>query len=201
MLEHQKLRILPWGRLPCSLAGGAPQQMIDANRRIIISDNENTCLGFIRKAPADRPRWLRWFLPESRLLRVHESDDDSLLLTLSERKGLFPVRRRVAWAVLDAEGHTLGTVACYRGRGPSDRVGTTVARDQAGQAVVAIEGWSAGFDLPLRILQPGAPPSLTELGTLCSGAAGMRVEFAPILAGQPLAKMLVLAAVLASGER
>ena len=49
------------------------------------------------------------------------------------------------------------------------------------------------------LMQPAAPVSLTELGSVSSvGSNGIILEFARALDGQPIAKMLVLAAVLAA---
>jgi hypothetical protein len=165
---------------------------------MVVAANTNNPVGFICQSVAPGPRWLSWFLPRRLLLEFHEVEDDSLLFTMQEKKGLLPSVKRAYWSVGDADGNGVGTVERRRQWEPSGWVPTTVARDRLGQAVVVLERWSAGSELPLRVFQPDAPASLTELGSVSRGPEGTLVEFAGTLDGQPFAKMLVLAAVLAA---
>jgi hypothetical protein len=198
MLEHRRLRLLPWTRAHRASGGGGPQDT--SKRRIVVEGESNTPVGDVRESFAPGPRWLWWFLPRPLLLQVREVEDESLLFTMRQRKGLLSSGNRSRWDICDAEDHPLGTVESRRSWERSGRAWTTLARDRLGQIVVEIEHGPAAFDLPLRVLQPGAPPDLTELGALSADPQGLLVEFAPALEGQPFARMLVLAAVLAARD-
>jgi len=101
MLEHQRLRILPWGH--------SPEKMADPRRRVVVDANTSNLQGFICQW-LPRRRWLDWLLPRLHRWEIHEAEDESLLFTMQEWKGLVPFLRRVFWQVSDAEDHAVGTV-------------------------------------------------------------------------------------------
>ena len=119
---------------------------------------------------------------------------------MQEWKGLVPFLRRVFWQVSDAEDHAVGTVECRRQPDPSGGISTAVARDPSGQVVALVERWPASTETPSIVIQPGVPTNLGELATVSRRPDGVLVEFANSLEGQPFAKMLVLAAILAADD-
>jgi hypothetical protein len=107
-------------------------------------------------------------------LEIHELEDESLLFTL-----LRPWFHLRAWEVFDAEEHLVGGM---KRDFVLDCFGRMIARaaplaDGAGQRFLG--------------------PHEDELGTLVSSETGSRLEFAVAVAGNPFAKMLLLAGALA----
>jgi len=200
MLEYQKLQILPWSLATGPPAAGNSDKSETLIRRLILDPHARGPLGFICRAPQVGPRWLRVFIPLRQILEVREIEDESLLFTLHKRKGLLPLGKWSYWDVRDAEGSIIGTLECRKHRELSGWVASTLARDVLGQLVLALERWPDGMDVPVRVLQPGAPASLTELAMVCQREEGVRIEFAESLQGEPFAKMLVLAAVVVASN-
>jgi len=167
---------------------------------MVVEANTGKPVGFVCQWLPAPPRWLRWFLPRLHLWEIHEIEDESLLFTMQEWKGLLPFVKRVYWQVGDAEDHSLGTVESRKQSEPSGWISTAAARDPSGQVVVLLERWPGGSESPLIVFQPGAPGNLAELATVSRSRDVLLVEFANTLEGQPFAKMLVLAAVLAAAD-
>jgi hypothetical protein len=197
MLEYQRLRILPW-----TPPTDAPSRRTGAkellSKRSILELNSDTVLGFICKAPQVGPSWLRWLLLQGQVWEARETEDESLLFTMQERRALTPARKWSHWHVMDAEGSTVGTLDCRNRRELSRGETRTVARDSLGQPAAVLDHWPEGVGVPARVLQLGAPAELSELATVCLHRDSVHLEFASTLEGDPFAKMLVLAAVLAA---
>ena len=117
-----------------------------------------------------------------------------------DETGNFNVVLQLKFIDLSFDNHSLGTVESRKQSEPSGWNSTAAARDTSGQVVVFLERWPAGSELPLIVFQPGAPGNLAELATVSRSRDVLLVEFANTLEGQPFAKMLVLAAVLAADD-
>jgi len=140
-----------------------------------VEDGSGTTIGFVRETPARAPLWLRWLAEKS--LQVYEEPDQSLVFALRRGWG-WPGR----WHVVDADERLIGTV---RGRALLDGFGILLGviepPDVRGRGrFVAIQG--------------------RELGEYAVESAGTRVTFASEMEGNPFAKMMLLGAVLVSGE-
>ena len=129
MLEHQRLRILPWDNTGNSLTAAVPEAGAGPWRRMVVEANTGKPVGFVCQWLPAPPRWLRWFLPRLHLWEIHEIEDESLLFTMQEWKGLLPFVKRVYWQVGDAEDHSLGTVESRKQSEPSGWISTAAARD------------------------------------------------------------------------
>jgi hypothetical protein len=141
-------------------------------RRDIIDPDTGDPLGFVCRRPPALPAWLSWLGRPA--LEIHEDEDASLLCIQYGPR--FYVR---GWEVYDAEEHLVGTL---RGNAVRDRLDRTLAaveyaRNGTGHRFTSPDGY--------------------ELGTLTPAGAGVRLTFAPLLGGDPFAKMVLLAAALA----
>jgi hypothetical protein len=123
-------------------------------------------VGSARWRPPGRPAW--WRLGR-RVLEVREHGDEPLVFTVRRRWGLLS-----RYEVRDADGHFVGYVL---GAWLQDAAGTPLAvcRPDAGGVV------APGGDL---------------LAAVSDGGGATRVTFAPAVAGDPFAKMVLLAAAL-----
>lgn len=167
----------------------------------------------IYDADADRPepvgvasevigpltRFMRWFVSKQLMgttIEIREKPDDSLVFTI--RRGAYLFRSRVE--VLDAQGEPVGW---FKSKLLTWAGGFHVY-DKAGRSFAEVRGNFIGFDY--RVL---TPDGAVELGRVTkkwtsvvkevfTSADTYLVELNDDLVEQPLAKMLVLAAVLAT---
>src|SRR5690242_1111983 len=101
MLEQPSLLLLPWIH---SLDGARPGALPRPRWvRSIMDPATNHSLGFAAWSAGAFSGWLGWL--GRKTIRVFESDDESLLLTLQRSWGLSR-----AWEVLDAESCRVGHV-------------------------------------------------------------------------------------------
>jgi hypothetical protein len=155
MLEQPSLLVGPWAA--------------DV-RPLLTASGEQA--GFVKQAPAQWPRWLRWL--ERRALEVYEVPDGSLVFALRRNWG-WPA----AWHVLDAEDRHVGSM---RGRALLDSLGHLLG------VMEPPDGQGQGRFLSMQG---------KELGHYRCERAGTWVIFAAALEGNPFARMLLLGAVLA----
>jgi hypothetical protein len=134
----------------------------------VVDPSTGAPAGFVRPRPSGL--WQRWFVGP--VLDVYEHEDESLLCVI--RSGRFPRRR----LVYDADGRWVGAVM---GRRLEDRH----------SCVVALRETDGGARSDVFRDAEGRP-----LATLQSGRDGVRLSFTEAIAGDPFAKMLVLAAAL-----
>ncbi|MDB5308299.1 MAG: hypothetical protein JWO38_2501 [Gemmataceae bacterium] len=141
---------------------------------------------------------LRWVMSKQLLptrVEVREKPDDSLVFTI--RRGVYLFRSRVE--VLDAQGALIGY---FRSKILTISGGFHVY-DKDDKHFAEVKGKMFGFDYRFR-----TPDGKMELGRvskkwggvmkeLFTSADSYGVEINPELAEQPMAKMLILAAVLA----
>jgi hypothetical protein len=144
---------------------------LPGRRRTILDPATGKPLGFARPRATSLPPWLRWLLRSA--LEIVESEDESLLCTLS--CPWFVLR---GWEVSDADEHPVGALRGHLILDRYDRQLASVARAEGGGH---------------RFLSPDG----YELGFLGPAAADMRLTFAEHLAGDPFARMMLLAAALA----
>jgi hypothetical protein len=164
MLEQSSLLLQPW-------ANSIPREL--GRQQRTVTDSVGTTLGFVRRAPAHGPRWLRWL--KGPRLRIVELPDSSLVFSLRWHWG-WPAD----WQVLDADNRLVGTV---RGR---------IVLDEFGHFLAALE--PPDRTGPARILNLEG----SELGECVMDSQGTRITFAASMENNPFAKMLLLAAVLVS---
>jgi hypothetical protein len=127
-------------------------------------------LGWARwRAPG--PWWRRWLT--RRVLEVHEHEDDPLLFTVRRCRTILPWHE-----VRDADGRRVGFLL-------GGRVG-----DRAGQRVAVRQRLGDGETQVFRT------PDGRTLAEVSGDEGGLRLSFAPAVAHDPFAKMLLLAAVL-----
>lgn len=153
---------------------GVRQQKAGGGHEWPITDADSgAALGCVRSRTSGAARWRRWFARP--VWQVHEGDDESLLMTL---QGAWLWSG--AWDVYDAQPRQVGSI--QRGR-LVDGDGVYVAAMEFGpdRRGGRIRNWHG---LELASFQ------------LSGGAATL--TFLPALEGDPFAKMLVLAAALAS---
>lgn len=127
-------------------------------------------LGAVREAP--RPAWLRW-LPGP-VLEVREAGDEPLLFTVRRTWVAVPT-----WEVLDAEGRCVGY---FRASEVADPFGQTLAA-WAAEGVGPGGRWVTPQGQELLRVSPGWAEETVIL-------------FDPRLDGNPLGKMVLLAATL-----
>lgn len=161
MLEQRVLLLRPW-----TAAAAADR------RRDIVDPTTGQRLGFAARTLPART-WLCWF-PRP-VVRVHEEEDESLLLLLQPLWGWVS-----SWDVRDADGHRVGVA---RGNLLQDRFGLVLA-------VVERDAGASGCTF--------RDPDGVELGTLSFSEEGAVLTFADGVEGNPFAKMLLLAKALDS---
>jgi hypothetical protein len=129
-------------------------------------------LGFVRWKRG--PTWpvLRWLAPQ--VLKVYETEDASLLCTVTRCRGPFG-----RWEVHDADERRVAVI--YR----------RLLLDGAGYRLASIERPAAGGGG--RFLAPPAQ----ELGAFRVGSQGTTLTFAAAVDRDPFARMALLGAVLA----
>jgi hypothetical protein len=203
MLEQQSLLVMPWSLVESLPPVADPEQVQLRQRQVIRDAITQASLGFVSKRPVTGHRWLRWLLPRQ-VLEVREFEDESLLFTMQRALSfILPwqsgrAERHGRWAVRDADDRAVGWLKCTCERESAGPVVTVQVRDQWGQALAVLPGWQPESAAPVKVIQPLAPPHLAEWATLSHQEEAIRVQFAPTLDGEPFAKMLVLAAVLAA---
>src|SRR5207253_997017 len=140
-------------------------------RRDIVHPATGRLLGFARKVPAGLPPWRSWLAAP--LVAVHEAEDEPLLCTVQRFWWFGPT-----WEVREADGHR---VAALTREHLTDRWGRPLAvrRRGHGGAVAWVR-----------------PVSGSTLALLTAGDGGLLLRFADDIAGQPFAKMALLAAAL-----
>jgi len=154
MLEHPLLLLRPWR------PDGPRGQRLD------VLGPEGLAVGIIRRGPAGRLAWLRWW--DRPVLAVHENEDEPLLCTLARGWGL-------RWLVSDADGTPVGRLA-----GP-------FVVNAGGQQVAVLRRSPPRS----RYLDPRR----RELARV-EPDGGVRLTFGADGQGNPFVKMLLLAAVL-----
>jgi hypothetical protein len=128
-------------------------------------------LGFARLRSSRWPSWLGWLKRSA--LDVFETEDESLVFTL-----WCPWLVLRGWEVADADEHPVGAL---RGRHLLDRYDRLLASaEQVGQNAYRFRS-----------------PEGYELGRLEPNGADHRLAFGEQLAGDPFARMMLLAAALA----
>jgi hypothetical protein len=138
--------------------------------RRIVDPDTGVPLGIARRN-APMPAWLSWLLGPG--LAVHETEDESLLFTIRRTWRLGD-----RWEVRDADEHPVGSV-----RPP-------FMYDQFGRCLAVMENRTPVAPIHFRTAQEH------QLATLERRDTEVRLEFTPVLDGQPFVKMLVLAAAL-----
>jgi hypothetical protein len=186
--------MLPGGALSAPAASSSGVLAV----RPIADPITNQPLGYLWNVRPGGLPWLRRLLLQGRAWEIRETDDNSLLFTMCEWRGFPPWWHYRSWDVYDAEGRVLGTLESRKRANRSGWHVATRAKDPVGQVVAELENWPNERDLPVRVLQPGAPPALTELATVRHTTGGVTVDFDRSLEGEPYGKILVLAAVLAA---
>jgi hypothetical protein len=190
MLELPRLLIQPWASPRDTAVGGARPYV--ARLRGICDPDTGRAVGFAC-APAAGGGWWRWLMRP--VLEVHESEDASLLFTISRAWALAP-----RWEVRDAEGRRLGVfdpynVAPATGTTPARGPGTAGPHAPAPPDVLVLEPVPGSFGREVEL------PPLPQLVAVSRTADGTLVVFAPGAVENPFARMLVLAAVLTADER
>ena len=120
-----------------------------------------------------RLAWLRWWEPP--LLRVHESDDEPLLMTLRQGWG-------TRWLVQDADGIVVG------------RLRRNVLLDRRDQEVAVLRR------APDRAESVYEGPEQRPLAVTAAVAGGVRLTFLPEAPDSPFLRMVLLAAALVHNE-
>jgi hypothetical protein len=164
MLENAALLLLPW-----SARRSRPE-------RAILDPDTWEPLGFACHRTPSLPWWFAWAARSG--LEVHEVEDESLLLTLSN-----PWLNWGTWEIFDAEDHLVGML----------RGGTLLNR--LGQPLAEVQQAANNHDLCL------VNPEGYELATVVESDGGDRLTFGGEVAGDPFAKMVVLAGVLVLTNR
>jgi hypothetical protein len=139
--------------------------------RKILEPESGKSLGFACPRIPRGPSWLRWLARPA--LEIHESEDESLLFTLYR-----PWLHLRAWEVIDAEDHLVGGMRKNR---VLDRFGRVLA-------VAASLPEKGSFQL--------RSADGLELAELLTTERAACLHFALDLAGNPFAKMLLLACAL-----
>jgi hypothetical protein len=168
-------------------------------RRAILDPATGLKLGFVGSRPPSCAGWKRWLA--GTVLEVYETEDASLVFTVGRRWFLSPW-----WEVYDSEQHLVGsfrfgtfplarTIAqrlqLRDERGLwRRRISGHLVRGRYGQLLALIEYRPS----PAQGVMVG--PDGVELGRWRRCAEGTLVRFATSLAGDPFAKMALLAAVL-----
>jgi hypothetical protein len=189
MLEHDRLLLRPRPAAPATPPGGAHE---NPGRTCDIFDPATGGLvGFACRPTAARS-WLRWFSRPA--LEVHEAEDEPLLFTAYRLRGFTP-----AWDVRDADGHPVGTLRAFRlrlagGLSTGHNAGGTLIQDRFGRRVAVFER-APGSAAEGRFVDPDGE----GLGSLTRSSHGTLLTFAGRLGGEPLTKMLLLAAALTVG--
>jgi hypothetical protein len=178
MLESSTLLLLPWagGR---QRGGGRPGAGPAPVREIHDADTTQI-LGFACRRLGTPGAWFSWLARPALDIYAREEEDTSLLFTLYG-----PWFWTRVWEIYDADEHLVGTL---RGNLILDSIGRILATVERG----------AGTDSFHFRRQAGyGPTSLTQT------EAGVHMTFAPEVAGDPFAKMMLLAAGLAltNGQR
>jgi hypothetical protein len=153
--------------LPWTLRPGRPP----GRQRVIADAASGQALGFAQRRPTGLPAGLRWLRRSA--LDIFETEDESLLFTLS-----YPWLVLRGWKVADADEHPVGSLRGHYLLDRYDRLLATVERAEAkGYLFRSVEGH--------------------ELGWLIHRGADNALAFAEPLAGDPFARMMLLAAALA----
>jgi hypothetical protein len=178
MLESSTLLLLPWagGR---QRRGGGPGAGPAPTREIRDADSTGI-LGFACRRLDSPGAWFSWLARPALDVYAREEEDTSLLFTL-----YCPWFWTRVWEVYDADEHLVGTL---RGNLVLDSIGSILATVERGAG-------TGGFHF--RGHAGYGPTSLTQT------EAGVRMAFAPEIASDPFAKMMLLAAGLAltNGQR
>jgi hypothetical protein len=137
--------------------------------RIIVDGDSGKPLGFARwEEEVPRPWWRPFRVS---VLAVHEHEDEPLLFTIRRAWSLLPRHE-----VRDAEGHPVGSLL---GR---------LVHDRFGRPLAALENNNGS-----SVFRTSEHRTLAELTATVDG---LRVFFSADIAGEPLVKMLLLAAAL-----
>jgi hypothetical protein len=144
-----------------------------SRRQAIVAADTGEPLGFARWPAGAENLW--WPLSGRPVLAVHEHEDEPLLFSVYRCWSLLPRRE-----VCDADGHHVGILA-----GPQ-------VRDRFGRRLAVLHREAN------RRTASFLSPDGRSLGRVTAGADGVRVAFGPEVAGDPFAKMLLLAAALST---
>jgi len=196
MLEHQGLFLLPW----------APAHHV--TRRAILDSATGAPVGFVCRPPRPgRPWFVRLIQPEPVVL-VHETEDESLLFTIHRRWTL-----RTRLEVRDANGQFVGKLCHVRRWGHEMMAflrtrpgvfpapgGGILAEDRLGRSLAVIDGVSGASQVQLVAHRRSATASWDVLTILGQSEEHAAVVFPHEIAGEPFIKMVLLAAVIVSGD-
>jgi len=200
MLESHDLLLRPWAAPPPARWFSHIRAEAGSQTRAVLDLAAGTSLGFAYRSPGTAAPWPRW-LGRPRLA-VYETEDASLVFTACRAwwSG--------AWDVADAEGRAVGSfrAGAFRlstqaiqlwqlprtsGAAASKYHGTLI-RDRFGRLLAWVD--AAGLETGRLVAADGA-----ALAHLTRAGQGTEVCFVPSQEGNPFLKMLLLAALLASG--
>ena len=206
MLEYPKLLVETWAPPEYVLTATKLAPEFIAFRRAILDLETGRKLGFVRRIAGWAPPWLTPFLPFRRTLQVHESEDESLLFTMHGR-GRFREGTAVGdgregrlsrWEVRDAEKNRIGTIHCALWHDDRGMRPITYVRDLIGRLALFEDTKAFAFaSHPVLVREPRSLDSGKALATVQSGTGGIQLAFEDGVAEEPLAKMLLLAGLLA----
>jgi hypothetical protein len=184
-------------------------------KREILDPVSGSRLGEARWNSTEATGLLQWLLAAALLVEVHETEDDSLLFTMSSsrrwrlgsrtrRQGPSVLAAEPFWQVRDADEHLVGRVQPHggnlafpplpsTGHGHAPRL--LVAHDRLWRAFVVAVSATDGAG-KIWGVQSFGEQTWTELGCLSRVGEGMVLEFSTLLEGQPFSKMLLLAEAL-----
>jgi hypothetical protein len=171
MLEQQGLLLGPWRQAAATDKMNRPPAAPGERLRDVFDLATKQHLGFTRARTGAAWPGFRWLA--RRMLEVFETEDASLLCTATRSWGL-----AWGWEVCDADERRVATV--YR-RLILRNTGRALAMAQRPKGPA-----------PGRFLNPQG----TELGTFTITPEGLSLTFAPVLEGDPFARMALLGAVL-----
>jgi hypothetical protein len=140
-------------------------------RRDVVHPSTGRLLGFARKQSSGLPAWRSWL--DVPVVAVHEAEDEPLLCTVQRFWWFGPT-----WEVREADGHR---VAALTREHLTDRWGRPLAVRRRGQGGAVV--WAR-------------PAAGSTLALLTPGDGDLLLRFADDIAGQPFAKMALLAAAL-----
>jgi hypothetical protein len=191
MLESRDLLIKTWTSAHVDDLAG------ELARRFISESKNGSLLGFARRLSAGRWEWLRVFLGRPASLQIHETEDESLLATVRPRGVLSP-----GWDILDADGKPIGSWRFPR-RTSEGAFGNLIPPPvepwiaSLRNRPISLERSSFGRKMRFLSVLPGGLSTAVELATLEQRDDGLLLSFAAELDPEPLAKLFLLALVLA----
>jgi hypothetical protein len=189
-------------------------------RRYFLDSSNGRAVGFVSQRPRGWPTRILSLIRPCPACEVHEMEDESLLCSYT--LGWLPAYK---WRVVDADEQLVGWLkplkidlrpSTFDLRGEIRGAGDINPKLEARSSKIVRRNWIlTAFHSPNRILtfetslQEGptlagmfarlnAESTTTEIGSVARNQLGIVIRFLPVLDSDPLAKMLLLVAVLVS---